>query len=186
MLFQREGIWGEEGSRRDSSTPNQGSKPWIMEKKGPKSEITEPISEPPPGSDRSVTLLMPFQAPSEGRQHFTRAEPQIPRAFPNPSRNCSRTGWHSPLSCVLEKRWSAGNGIVTISLLSGAPSNTLVERKGDSLDRGGSNSLVCLLIRIQQSQAICLLFLQQLYTNTPLRPKCYSSRTRSLHGAKVT
>lgn len=101
MLFQREGIWGEEGSRRDSSTPNQGSKPWIMEKKGPKSEITEPISEPPPGSHRSVTLLMPFQAPSEGRQHFTRAETEIPRAFPNPSRNCSRTGWHStPHSAV--------------------------------------------------------------------------------------
>lgn len=65
--FKGKGFGGKERSRRDSSTPNQGSKPWIMEKKGPKSEITEPISEPPPGSHRSVTLLMPLQGPSEGR-----------------------------------------------------------------------------------------------------------------------
>lgn len=79
MLFQREGIWGEEGSRRDSNTPNQGSKPWIMEKKGPKSEITEPISELPPRSHGSLTLLTPFQAPSEGREHFPRTEPEFSR-----------------------------------------------------------------------------------------------------------
>lgn len=105
MLFQREGIWGEEGNRRDSNTPNQGSKPWIMEKKGPKSAITEPISEPPPGIHASVTLLMPFQAPSEGREHLPRTERdfQTVAGSPHPSRNCSRIGWHSPLSFGLAR-----------------------------------------------------------------------------------
>lgn len=102
--FKGKGFGGEEGSRRDSSTPNQGSKPWIMEKRGPKSEITEPISEPPPGSHRSVTLLMPLQAPPEGREHFnrTRHVQSVP-ASPHPSRNGSRIGWHSPLSFVLAR-----------------------------------------------------------------------------------
>lgn len=94
MLFQRERISGEEGSRRESSAPNQGSKPQITEKKGPKSEITYPISEPPPRSHRSDTLVMLFQAPSEGSERFTWQNK--PRAFqslptsPQPLRNSSR------------------------------------------------------------------------------------------------
>lgn len=101
--FKGKGFGGKRGAGGTHPHQIKDLSLGLWRKKGPKSEITEPISEPPPGSHRSVTLLMPFQAPSEGRQHFTRAEPEISRASPNPSRNCSRTGWHSPLSCVLEK-----------------------------------------------------------------------------------
>lgn len=58
--FKGKGFGGKRGRRRESSTPNQGSKPWITEKKGPKSEITYPISEPSPRGHRSDTLLMHF------------------------------------------------------------------------------------------------------------------------------
>lgn len=91
MLFQRERIWEKE---RESSTPNQGSKPWIREKKGPKSEITYPIPKPPPTSHRLDALLTNSQTPPEGSKHFTwQNKPRDGQSLPTspyPLRNCSR------------------------------------------------------------------------------------------------
>lgn len=90
--------------------------------------------------------------------------PELPNLPMSPKERFWRGAAHTaPLSPGEGESDGVGNETLTIPLPSGASSDTLVKRKGKSLEKGGSDSqelLVCLLIRNPQMYAISLLYLQ--------------------------